>query len=1194
MPTIIPSNLKLGDRGEAVRLLQDALVAVAVSPPASARTVVALDDLLGALEAERTDGVFGEATLKTLERFQQAEALDSVTPGALDLPTAEHLNSLVEDRPSDSLRAAMIAAPERRNAFNSLVEPLGVQRLALDRLAQVIATSSSLPEALDRIQADSVTVRGAAALPALFEKLADAELKGGVVDESWFEHGGAPNPRLQTEAETVLKTAFGVLGTGQKMPEDFGDAVAKLMFVQHPTTQVLRDLLQGKSLVEDMHVAGARWPGTPDPRAPDVPTPGIEVPDRLPHWTDFRRFWTAGCVADLRRGLNATAGALSGVLKPQPKTGATITSFDPPCVCAGAMPPQRVKIIGSGFGSKRAGDEVYFDDRQAVVASGQWTDTEIVVEVPAGLDGEICVSVLENTNADQTGLADAVGSANETAQVLEGCFGIRQNLGIGLINTYTPRAECTRSNRLWIGAPSIDSFLANGSNQLARLRLNQRVELNWSTRYADSVTLSVSPVHGAPPAELSPPSRPLAAIGALMLGPAPRRDRWEVEFTLRASNRCGTRTRSLRVAFELQLGVAFLGSGTRCIFHVGALEVLADHLEGSPRGVASGGMGAMAALTLARNFRDPGPLALAWGGVSPTAFIQSGEFDGLSAVTFLISEDATIRKAFEDFENGMYDDLLEGVYATINETMLSYADAGPLEPPPVTIADDDTIVREKMEKAMLDAGMTLGKIFIDSALNSGGTPSSAVSKGAKDVGESVAAVLTDGVANGAKVAIASAGKALFKVNPALGIAFVVAAFLIKAGIEAGMSAAKADKMRKALAERGLFRTQALDRLFDDLLGRLGLMNTTISSPISVSLGAARLESGEPVYFGNFGNLRDARGTSIGSAGFGDILRAVSAIPGAMAPRVVAGATIIDTTSVDYAPLEPLHQLGVDEIYTVHSTMNVLASAAPGQSFNDAGFLTVMRRAERMRSASAALTAGDPFVYWRSSDSPQTPIGSLPARVRHIVPTLSLPWLNAFDFEPGLAAIWQDYGFLRAFDVLAPLKLYPIESEAYAQRRINLRNLLAETSDLITALRVASWRLEHRLNRVRDITLGFSNRREGPRLLMTLPPVEVMEQLRVLKRTIAGVVTDRLQLVRRTHQFELSGIFPGPAVPPTRFTAWYTRYEQHAWTFENVSHVDPSGANDAHPWLEVGTFYPAEWMPAAQVPVVDLTLLTPAR
>ncbi len=1187
MPFTIVPSLEVGMRGTEVRALQDALVVAGLQAD---QADGAFDDLWGALESERAEAAFGAATSEAVRRIQLSAGIENVDRGPLGEKTAERLAEIVRTF-QDSDRSEGRGLPARTRAVDELLKPLSESRVALDRFVSALnQADASEGLGLDRIVGDPRAVHGGEALATLITSAAAVREKGQVVDKLWFKHGGPPSDGMRDGAVAVMTAALAAAAVARKLPDDFGAALVKAMFVQSPTLQVVRDVVLGRDLLDDDILGGGR----PVPEPPIGPLGG-GIDPRIPDWLDFEDVRRIGCVMDLQAGLGGVAGALNGVARPRAKGGATIGDIQPRNACSQAQPPQRLTLLGSGFGTQRPGDAVYVDDKPATVVPGQWSDTQIVVEVPQGLSGEVCVSVLENTTSDLTGLGDAVGAAIQTAGVLADCFQINVNLAGGLIALHTPRAECTPFNRVWIGPPAIDSFLANGSNQLAKVRLGDRFELTWATRFADTVSLMVATISGPQLPELQPRPGPVGSSGRQLFGPVPRRDRWEVEYTLSARNACGTATRSLRVAFELQVGVAFLGSGTRTVFHVGAMEILASHLDAAPRGVASGGMGALAALTLAQNFRDPNPLAQAWDGMAVPTFTPNAPFDGMQAVSFLIEEDPTIRQIFEDFEKGMYDDLLEGVYAAVNEALLSYADAGALEVPPVTVADTDAIVRAKIEKSMLDAGMTIAKILGGAALDSGGEPSSALGKIGKVSGESAAAVLSDGVANGAKVAISTAGKALFKVNPALGIAFIIVAFLIKAGIEAGIDANKASKMRAALAARGLFRTPLLDRLFDDLVQRLGLVNRTVGTPVSVALGAAHLESGRPVYFGNFGNLRDARGSTIQttSAGFGNILRAVSAIPGAMPPQVVAGATVADTTSVDYAPLEPLHQLGVDEIYAVHATLNVLATPAPGDSFNSAGFLTLLRRAERMRDATAALTAADPFIYWRSDDSPQTNIGQLPARVRHIVPTLSLPLLNAFDYEPGLADVWRDYGYLRAFDVLAPLKLFPVESPQTNANRVDLRNRLAASSDVITGLRAACWKLEHRLNRARDVSLGFSNRREGERVSPVTDTAD-LELLRVMKRAIATAISDRLQLVRRTHQFQLSAIFPGAAVPPARFTTWYRRYERHPWTFTFLAHVDPTGAGDSTPWLEIVGFTIGSSVAAAAEPTVDPVLLTPAR
>jgi predicted acylesterase/phospholipase RssA/peptidoglycan hydrolase-like protein with peptidoglycan-binding domain len=1193
MPVALPASARLGDRGDQVRDLQDALVAVALGLPEGMAGAPDLRDLAGALEAERTDKLFGEATREAVQRFQKADGLDTAATGEFDESTSARLLAVAQSLPGTDPRAYIARSPERARMYGESVATLGADRLAIDRFVKGAGGPAGVADALRLIGVDPWARQGAELVNSLLGKIGPEALKGGVVDETWFSHGGAPSARMREDASRVLQTFLAAAAAGAKIPDRFGAAVVQLMFVQHPAAQLVRDVLFGRMLPED---------GAGRPIGPQGPgLAGLDDWDsRIPRWTDFDRFRDVGCVADLSGALDRVGGALSGLSKPQPKTGVTISALDPKSVCSGSSPPQRLTITGQGFGSQRLGDAVYFDDRRAEVVI-EWTDRRIVVEVPPGLLGGVCVGVLENTNADLTGLADAVGAANEAGQVLEDCFGIRQNLGPGLFGVYSPRADCTPTNALWVGPPAIDSFLANGSNQLAKIGLNGTVTLTWATRFADTVALSVAAVVGPLDAALQPPASAVGATGRQSFGPVPRRDPWEVEYTLSATNACGTQTRTVRAAFGLQLGVAFVGTGTRTVFHAGAMEYLALHLTVPPRAVASGGMGAMAALTMAQDYRNPAPLIAAWNALAVPNWAPDRPFDGMAALSFLLEEDASIRQIFQDFEDGMYAQMLEAVYAMTNEVLMSYADAPSIELPDIKIGDSDQIVAEKINKAMEDAFWTVAKMLaanaLGEALDAGGKPATKIAKfGEKLAGESMEIALEKTVSGVAKTSIAAVGKALFAVNPLAGVAFVLVAFLVKAGIEAGMAVDKAKKMTKALATRGLAKTTRLQGLFDDLVQRLNLQNRTIGNPIHVALGAAALEPGEPVYFGGFGNLMSSRGTTLSSRspGWGAILSATSAIPGAMAPTKLANLNIVDTTIADYAPLEPLHRLGVDEIICVHATLTTLASPEPPVNFDEAGFLTVVRRAERVRSAAGARTAIDPFVYWRTDDSPATAVGRLPARVRHVVPTMVLPLLNAFDYEPGLADIWQDYGYMRAFDVLAPLQIFPTESPDSDRKRRELRNLLANTSDLITATREMCWDLEHALNQARAVSAGFTNQRVG-RLVVTLQSLGDMERLRTMKRTIAQLLTRRLQLVRDSYRLNPGAMFPGAAVPAGRYTRWFQGYERHPWSFGNLNHTDPAGGTDENPWMTISGFNDpqfASMINAAAAPVVNAALLTP--
>src|SRR5262249_23011119 len=144
--------------------------------------------------------------------------------------------------------------------------------------------------------------------------------------------------------------------------------------------------------------------------------------------------------------------------------------------------------------------------------------------------------------------------------------------------------------------------------------------------------------------------------------------------------------------------------------------------------------------------------------------------------------------------------------------------------------------------------------------------------------------------------------------------------------------------------------------------------------------------------------------------------------------------------------------------------------------------SLARRGERVRSASLALTGIDPDRFWRQLIDEQD--GTRRRwKTRHVMPTLALTHLYAFDHEPGLNAIWRDYGYMRAFDVVAPTLIQRGEDEESEDLRRDLRNGLPLLSDLITGTRSQAWRLECFINKVAPVELGPIDRRNPPQTSM---------------------------------------------------------------------------------------------------------------
>jgi hypothetical protein len=210
-----------------------------------------------------------------------------------------------------------------------------------------------------------------------------------------------------------------------------------------------------------------------------------------------------------------------------------------------------------------------------------------------------------------------------------------------------------------------------------------------------------------------------------------------------------------------------------------------------------------------------------------------------------------------------------------------------------------------------------------------------------------------------------------------------------------------------------------------------------------------------------------------------------------------------------------------------------------------------------------------------------------------MPTIALSHLYAFEHEPGLLSIWRDYGYMRAFDVMAPTLIHPGEDEYSEDLRRDLRNRLAVSSDLITGSREQAWRLECLINEVSPVELGPIDRRHPPEVSSANDGADLLA-LRQLKSLIAGQVARRLQMVQLAEKVYRSSVsrWPGDAVPRPRFSTWFTEYEGHGYTFDNIQPIDPTGMMRVNPWLATNGFLVNDAVPAATPPSVAAALFNP--
>ncbi len=1027
------------------------------------------------------------------------------------------------------------------------------------------------------------------------------------VDRDWLAHGIEAN-RVQSSLDVML-TFVDSARDGTTITDATLSGVVRAMFDEQgpardlrdeltrepdaqprrPVGRDLGDLLDRPDLADLLDrsdlsdlldrrgsggLLGRREPGDPL-------DPSFEFPELVP----LDEFMKSGCVRDVISGLAKLGGLVQNVPRARPKQGAVITSIEPRSAIVG----QQLTIRGSGFGDPQpTGVEVFVGSQQSPVVT--WSDKVIAVTVPSGVTGDVCVSVLENVVLGSQARGDAVVQAVEVGSTMTGCFGISkvgERLAAGTAALLEPHAECGPLNRIWVGVPAIDTFVLNGSSTSGLIHPNDLIELRWVTRFADQVRLQTVVRSGTAPPAVVVPNAQVAATDTRRMGPPATRLVWEIDYILTASNAAGFREATVRATGTFGYAMAFLGAGTRSIFHAGALEYLPVSCATAPRAVSSTGLGALGALSAATGFRNNAPLLNSWNTINAAPIAAPPQnARAYSVMNSLIGEDPTVRQAFDAYEQGMYARLLVAVDVSVNEAMLSYADAPVIGDIAIAITDDETILENKVIDGLRNAGMWVTQNVIGPALEDGGVSDSEMGKVTAPAKALVEEAI---VGNAVQGGINAVGAGLMNVNPAIAVVFVVAADVIKGLVEGAFDIGKANALRAALAARGLCSRGPLVALIDDFITRAGLQGRTVGTSTGVALAVSILETGEPAYIDGFATARTTAGGTIGALGWRDSLLAVTAVAGALAPVTAGSVNLVDAAYTDIGPLEILQRRDVDEIIVIHGTCNLLPRLQSPDNFSTVGFLTLARRGERVRAASLALTGVEPDRFWQDIIDEQD--GTRRRwKTRHIMPTIALSNLYAFEHEPGLLSIWRDYGYMRAFDVMAPTLIHPGEDDDSENLRRDLRNRLAMLSDLITGTREAAWRLESFINKVLPVELGAGNRRNPPQVALTNSGDDLVS-LRQLKSLICNQVRRRLQMVQLAEKVYRTSVstWPGDAVPRPRFSTWYLEYEQHGYLFDNILPVDPAGLGRVNPWLETLGFTTSSPIAAAAPPSIAAAL-----
>jgi predicted acylesterase/phospholipase RssA len=1074
---------------------------------------------------------------------------------------------------------------DRKAILKDFVAEGGAARVILARFGTSPDFSLERADGLTIDHADKPEYFGAAvsfAVDHAADKLGDVP---GAIERRWTSSDGRiarPSNALSVdpkEAANVLVRGLAAASLSKLAPQDYAETLIRLSFDASRQADLYRTMILGKPLPEEI-----------DPR--------IVLP-RGPRGVRFEDFIKRLPSLELIKALEGFIAAGVALNNPRPLAGTLITKVGPDPCCAG----ETVIIEGSGFrGSRRADVAVYFGSLRAdVVRVGgaeQWSDRLIKVIVPVGASGALCVSVLEDTTINPL----AVTNAQQAGAALDGVLGqffpdLAASLPGGVYGSIgltagLPQAVCSvdGTNSVWIGPPQIDFFMANGvDSPSTSIRLRDGLVLSWRVRGASAVSLGFRPLDptaaGFAPAV---PGGAFAPEGQIGLPLRRVNQRWSAEYTLGAANKCGDAVpRNMRVNLDYGIGLVFAGAGTASIFNLGAL----GYIEGQPDlhpVVASGtGFGSIAAVAAARRPINTAALAQFHSEIAARASSSVG----------LFPPNPTIQQAVAGYRSGAYADLLNAVYAFANDVMQRYYAAPQVDTGDIKF-DTDAAIREKQ------LGKILGKILPYTAklLLKVADPKPTdtqleamdkaelikLIKAEKVELEPVAAAIQQGVldlsgSSDAELAAAKTGAnmliavvSLIPGGQVAGIALGMVAAVLFGIIDGINDAAKRDRMIAAMAMRGLVIPGPLFTAIDSFMTRI---NASGSPGAALRVILAELESGLGAFITETGRIEDARGNVVAFPGaalpMNVLLRAAVAMPGLLPPLAIPTSIIttedptgspahfVEGSVIDPAPVEEAIDAGADAVFVIQGFPRVLPSAG---NYSTPGFYSVMQRSRSMREQAVAKAALDAFEDWRD---PRTGladrVGAYAGAIHVIGATIPLPAIGPFEFEPALMAMWRDYGFMRAFDVFAALRLYP--DPAQHAERIAYEMRLREMTDDLIRLRLSAWKLEYEI--VADRLPGTRWPIGRGDRIVSVPNMLVGVTIRALKVQIRDKIEQRLTYVRSRHT---SANWPGVAVPAV-FQDWFKLFERPIDDVRGISIRNPGSgvAPPLGPWSELSRF-----------------------
>jgi hypothetical protein len=426
----------------------------------------------------------------------------------------------------------------------------------------------------------------------------------------------------------------------------------------------------------------------------------------------------------------------------------------------------------------------------------------------------------------------------------------------------------------------------------------------------------------------------------------------------------------------------------------------------------------------------------------------------------------------------------------------------------------------------------------------------------------------DAIKEGTTQALESSGDSLSFVAPIA----VILEIAVKWAVQYGIQKSRANLIQDILGASSMVTASPLSNLiagfFTDSLAKIRGNYRKLRIPLS------NLELGATHYADEFGDLYPRAGFGGPSVGprvaAETILAASVALPGWAPPIKIGDSHYVDGSLRDAAPIGAALDAGADSVIVLQPNQRTLR---PATSFDGASMMAISTRADMMRETGNLTAVIAPFEGW------QKRAGTWNAPVTYIEATTSLSYLTAVDADVGLKNIWADYGYMRAFDVLAPQIILPNEEDWLVSA--DLTQFLKKNSDLITALRYNCWWSECNLEG--EMPLSYLPRVGPQSEINTLPDSTAAMRIREGKLKIRQALVDRLVFVQ---QIAVGRTFPHPPAVPPGATLWFQNFEHHPWIFEGFV------ASPMNPWSALGGFATGDVAAAAMPPPLPNSLFLP--